>query len=610
MRKLFFVLLAFALVFASCSNSAEGSGGGTQTGDEITIPPEDAAKSDTQLVKEANAALSEGDYTKAVNKFRYAYKKRPTDSNKIFYALTEIALLSVDDTVVDIMKNKVGATSYPATLNALFNTEWAKDKSQTLLGSEWSKTFPSYESYPIYTATQNNDGSYIRASGTRTSTYDYNTTRSISYILDDGEWWIGWNHSSYKKITSGSYLTNVTPDANGPYLVWRDSTKDTSVAAEYRYNATHSYDKAVPGKTNTLPILAVPSWVTSIDSYKSTLIGTTLSAETWTYLLFANAVTNNENGLNDVIDKLLPVVHKKSETVKGVVDSLGNETATLEASFIKALNLTEWLGEDAFEIGKPEMNLLVAALEGFDAVLNYAASYDLSANLKAAQGDIGSKQTVLKMVKASVSSKTLTNRDSEKLASSKALFLDGLNRLISSYNSIKSSTRYPQIIKDNLDQYGEILYDGGVKAKAAIENGSVLYIPEKLEGKAFPADLNSALFGIDMGKVFTPGYLTKFFERSDDLSTVKLYYKQVVTTTNTSTYARTETEGPLTEITDIDTFFNNTISDAGHQSGSGSYTDTSYSVGVLANYSVLSAALPSANNIAEKIKFMEFWQLH
>ena len=170
MKKLFLVLLAFALVFASCSNSAGGgSGSGTQPGDEITIPPEDASKTDTQLVKEANTALSEGDYTKAVNKFRYAYKKRPTDSNKIFYALTEIALLSVDDTVVDVMKNKVGATSYPATLNALFNTGWATDKSQTLLGSEWSKTFPSYESYPIYTATQANDGNYIRVSGTRVS---------------------------------------------------------------------------------------------------------------------------------------------------------------------------------------------------------------------------------------------------------------------------------------------------------------------------------------------------------------------------------------------------------------------------------------------------------
>jgi len=605
-------ILAASIFFSACSGGGDNPASPLSNPDGIIIPQEDAAKPDTELVKEANAALSEGDYTKAVNKFRYAYTKKTSDSNKIFYALTEIALLSIDDTVVDLMRNKVGATSYPATLNALFNTEWAKDKAQTLLGSEWSKNFPSYMSFPIYTATQNNDGTLIRVSGTRTNTFDYNTTRSISYVLDEGEWWNVYNLSEFKNITLSSFLiNNITPDANGPYLVWRDSIKDASVAAEFRYNASFSYDKAVPGKTSTLPILAMPSWVTSIDSYKSKLIGTTLSAETWGLLLFANAVTNNENGLNDIVDKLLPVVHAKSEKIKGIVDSLGDETARLEASFIKALNLTEWLGEDAFDISKTEMNLLVAALEGFDAILHFAASYDLSANLKAAQGDIGSKSTILKMIKASTTSQTIANRNSDKLASSKALFIDGLGRTISSYDSIKSSTRYPQIIKDNLDQYGEILYDGAVKAKNAIENGAILFIPEKLEGKAFPTDLNSAFFGIDMGKAFTPGYLTKFYERSDDLSKVKLYYKRVVTTINASpSYTRTETEGPLTEITDIDEFFNSTINDAGWRNNGGTSTEITYNVGVLANYSVLSAALPSANNIAEKVKFMEFWQLH
>ncbi len=668
------VLLATSFACISCSGGGDDNPANPPSYME-ELSPEDMAKTDAVLVKEANSDLSNGNYKSAVDKFRVAYKKNPSDANKIYYALTEIAILSVDDTVVDIIRNKLGATSYPSTLNALFNSEWAKDKSQPVFGNTGTKTYPIYESEYFYKFVQDSNGSYIRVSGTPTNTSSTETRYFIS-TLYNGEWKNsrGYltnitpdanglylvdrdstkdasvsadyrysaiskatqdNNGSYIRVsgtptsTSSSetryfnytlyngewkyysgYLTSITPDANGLYLVYRDSTKDASVSADYRYNVSGGEYKAVLGKKSyTLPELAVPSWVTSQDIYKAKLIGTTQSFETWIGLLYANAVTNSENGVNDSVDKLLPVIHKKNETIKGIVDSLGTGTATLEPSFLSSLNLTELLGEDAFTIGKTEMNLLSAALEGIDAVLHYAASYDLSANLKMAQTDIYHKQNIIKLVKNCVTAKTLTNRDSQKMEESKKLFIDALGRIISSYDGIKTSTTYPQVIKDNIAEYGDILYDGAVKAKAALENGSVLWLPEELKGKTFPADINSAKVGFDMGKLFAPGYLTKLFERSDDLSTVKIYYKRFQTITSIPSYEKNETSGEITEISDIDAFFNTTINDAGYTNNGTSSTEIWYQVGILANQSVLSAAMPSAQNLAEKYKFITSFEI-
>jgi len=619
MKKVLFVPLMLVLFFSSCSSPAGGSGGSVSQGNGGTpIPAEDVSKSDTELVNEANTALSEGDWQQAINKFRIAYQKNPSDANKIYYALTEFATLSVDSTIVEIMRNKLGVTSYPATLNALFNSEWAKDKSQTALGGSWAKPYPRYKSYSIYKPKKDVNGEYIRVSGTRTNTYSYSSSiQYLSFIFDGSEWWDAWSYSDYKKDYSGTYLTNVTPDENGSYLIYKYSMSNVSASFYYSVNWSDTNYKAVPGEAIILPELAIPSWVTSQDSYKSTLIGTTLSFESWRKLLNANIVTNNGTGLNDTIDQLLSAVHKKSESIKNIVDSLGDETAMLEPSFLTSLNLTYLLGEDAFEISKTEMNLLTSALEGIDALLHFMASYDLRANLKAAETDTSPKKNILKIIRNSVTSQTLANRSPEKLASSKILFIDALNRVISSYNSIKTSTKFPQVIKDNITKYGDILYDGAVKAKVAIQNGSVLYVPEKLEGTAFPSNLASSAFGIDMGKVFTPGYFTKFFERSSDLSTIKFFYKKTVrtSTTNKSTWTwnETKTESDLIEITDIDTFLNVTTSDAGwkNEENSESYVYTSvwYQVGILANQDVFSDALPSITNVVEKIKFIELFQI-
>ncbi len=617
--KVLTALLATTIFFSACSGGGDNPASPFQpvTIDGITISPTDTLKTDSQLVSEANTELSNGNYQQAIDKFRVAYAKNPNDENKIYYALTELAALSVDETIVDIIRNKLGAKSYPATMGALLNSAWAKDKKQSVLGSGWTKSYQKSKSYPLMEFVQDDNGPYIRASGQPTNSPS-SENRYIQGILYDGEWWPYFFYMDIKKEYSGFYLTNVTPDKNGQYIVLRDSSKDASVPTDCRFNMPNIIKRKNVGGSDsfTLPELAVPSWVTSLDSYKSTLIGTTLSAESVGYLLYANIISNNENGLNDTVDKLLFAIHKKSEFIKGIVDTLGNGTAKLEASFIKSLNLQEFLGEDALEISKTEMNALVSALECVDAILHYISAYDLSANLKAAETESGTKQNTLKTIKNCVTAQTLASRDPEKISAAKTLALDALSRVISSYTNIKTSTRYPQVIKDNVSKYGDIFYDGAVKAKAAIENGSVFYIPKTLDGTAFPSDLASAAFGIDMGKVFTPGYFTKFFERSADLKTIKFYYKRFEqAVTYGSSFSMNNTESELTEITDVDTFFNTTLNDAGwtlNYNGNGTIGSTTsvwYKVGMLINYGILSSVLPSAQNIAEQYKFIDFIEI-
>ena len=671
----------------------------TVTESSIEIPAEDASKTDSVLIKEANAALVAGDYDTAVAKFKSAWKKNPSDANKIYYALTELVTLSTDKELSDIIKNKLGVTDYPATLNAIFTTDWLKE-------------YPRIKKIYAEKCEKNPAGSYLRVSGTPTSTYD-NGSLSVHYILYDGGGIDIWHYS-------GGYLTNITPDANGKYLISFSSYYDTldtssyaaraqtavadylyncssnysdgtytytvtksdsgnyvrlngtenssytglSVAykfadekwnntytyltdctlsssgnylvdksrfcsyyaynlaktglnlADYLYDAGDGYKTNLFGSIDTIPALATPSWASSTDYYKNTLIGTTQSYTTWWYLLYANAVTNHENGFNDTIDSLLSIFDKMTTAIKGIVDLLGTGTATLEPEIIANLKLTKILGEEAVSFGKTEMNVLVSALESMDAVLNFAASYDLSADLNIAKvGFDRTSEDLLNIINSCVTAKTLTVRDANKMTAAKTLFVDALSRLITSYDDIKSSTTYPQAAKDKIAEYGDLIYDGAIKAKSAIENGTVLYVPNfKKNPKIFPTSADTAAFGIDMGKIFTPGYFTRAIERSDDLATIKFYYKRIEETDGSATNYRTiTTESALTEITNISDFFANTIKDAGSTyTYDSSYTRTCirYKVGILANNKIITDALPgSQTSIVEELRFIPLFTI-
>ena len=707
------VLLAASLVLVSCSDSDEGTSDSnvtTPTTEPVT-PSEDDGKSEAELKAEAEDALKEAkdalladDYDTAVAKFQTAYKKNPSDENKIYYALTELATLSTDKEVADIIKNKLGVTDYPATLNALLSTDWFKEYSEykTVWGSIFEKK-----------ANPEKNSSYIRVSGTLTDTYSAEIVR-VGYVLYNDVWIHTDDYESFTGI-GANYLTDVTPNPEGIYLIFTNDYNQLllrKTATEYLYDRNYNYSEgssnmitksdvgnlvrvtgtesssssensircayeftegrwiysssyladytlsdegnyliniyvyaetlptdskeiadclyeyqygqetSILGAAVAVPGLTIPEWVTSNDYYKSTLVGTTQTYKTWWYLLYANAVTNHETGFNNTIDSLLSIFHKKSETIKSIVDSLGNGTATLEPALIEHFNLTDLLGEDSVDFGKTEMNVLVSALESIDAVLNFAASYDLSGNLKSAEvGFDKTSEEILNLINDCVTAKTLAVRNAEKLTTSKTLFADALTRLISSYDAILNSTTYPQAAKDTLKEYS-LIYDGAKAAKNAIENGTVLYIPKTTEAASYPTTAEDASFGIDFGKIFTAGYFTKLIERTENLENIKFYYVRYESTYsyNASTgYNSKDNKSEPMAIADISTFFTETTKDAGYTYDSGTDengknywkdADVRYKVGIMANQTIITDALPGVDTaIVDDMRFVSLFTI-
>ena len=657
MKKKFGLMLSLFAVMAALFLMA-------CTGSDGDDSPVDDGKTSEELVTEANDAISDGDYDSAVEKFEKAYERNPSDENKIYYALAEIATISTDKDIADIMRNKLGAANYPATLNALFSKDWLKE--YPFYGTRWAIKFEkseignyirvsgtpvdgdSYAAYANYvlrdgewdwprssirlsdvqlddngdyliwessyhpdfsgtsyeeeamnvvegylykyswsdgTVTKSDDGDYVRLTGTETD-YSSSNTLSCSHKYSSGNW-----------TFSNVPLTNFSLSNDGDYLVSKYSfvnqyARNLAVAtyATYRYDADW-YEKTVLEEVVSLPGLIVPDWAKNGNSlYDDTLFGTAQTYDTWWWLLYANAVANHESGFNDTVDTLLSVIHKKSESVKAVVDSIGSGTALLDSQFIERLNLTEILGEDSFEVGKVEMNVLVSALESIDALLNFMASYDLSGNFKYAEiSSVPTDEELVEIINNCVTAKTLAVRDESKMAMSKSLLADAFGRLAESYESIRNFEKYPQAVKDTLDEYS-LYYDGAKKAKSAIENGSVLYIPESEDAASFPSSADGALFGIDFGKIFTPGYFTKLIERSEDMEKVRLYYIRC----EHEWGANDDAESEPVEIDDISAFLDTTASDAGDTE----LSEVWYDVGILANRKILVDALPGADSSA------------
>jgi hypothetical protein len=491
--------------------------------------------------------------------------------------------------------------------------------------SVWSETAKKYQGK----FTKSAEGSYVRLTGTESPNSGFVTVH-YSYVNKGGE--TGWeDKNGYLKNFSlsneGDYLVSISSCI--PNLTLEYAMKDLSA---YLYDV-YGQKRNILGKALYLPELATPDWLSSSQAYQNTILGTTQSFQTWLYLLYANFITNNEKGGNEVVDKLLKVVHAKNESIKKVVDSMGEGTATLDPTFIKNLRLTEFIGEDSVIISKTEMQILSAALELCDATLNFLASYDLSADLKCGKDfvdeDFGRikesldygyetlNKKIIKAVNDAVLAKTLSVRDATKLETSKEMFSNAFERIISCYDSIKDSTLYPQIVKDKIAEYGATYYDGFVKAKDAVDNGGVFYLPKEPNAKTFPTSEAEALFGIDCGKVFTAGYFTDIIERSSDKESVKLYYKKYESTTGYE-YKKSESggiwsykvfpseysEGEFTELTGSIEDFLATVAE---NPGTYTYKNTNdyylykrkeiwYQIGILVNRDVLTQALPGIEN--------------
>lgn len=474
----------------------------------------------------------------ALSYFKKAYETEQTDETKLYYALAEVASLSTDENVAKLLKENFGIKNYPASMNALLSGSWMK---------EYLVTTP----IECYFYEKNPNGNYIRGNRkTKTESKDSAlsfSTKSTKYE----EYWIYPFHSY-------SGLLEIEPSATGDTMFeiscyknyFYAGTGSDTERAEKEYNdfkeANKDYIYSLKErKTVMLPASARSSNSSSdkavifdfqvIDSddpaYQATLYNSMKTSETMSYLMLSNFFTCNANGFNRLIDDILNVFGTRYENAKALVKDFTQESVELQAEYIKALNLTDVLGENTIKIGKAEVDAFFAAMDVLKGLFQWFSSYDLSLDIESTikedmfqlynpnysysswsalpsqyLSSFNSENFISKLY-ALTNEKTFAVRSSDAMAASKATILNALKTALASYDYITGASKlYPDAVKTKMKELADPVYANVSKFAEALENNGIFQI--QVSGSPV------TYFKLDLGKLFTAGYFSDLLEKN------------------------------------------------------------------------------------------------
>lgn len=472
----------------------------------LSVTIKASSKAYKNLLNEGIDLLFDQKYDEGVAKIKAAYNKEQNDETKLYYALAEIATISTDSSVSNIMKNNFGVKNYPSTLNALINGEWLK---------EYKRGY--YEDvYTLHEVSEDETYYYVKVSGERCDWDSDEEKYYIGALLDeDNEWVDSYEHGSY-------YLKNIELDENGEYLIWATSLPEDVQAqikdSTKKYRLSYDHEKGVLSydESSKFPDYKVPEWLKNSDRYKESLIKSTQTSASTSLLLWGNLVDCNPNGANEFIDNILKIFDGKFENAKKLAASISEGNVLVPSKVISALHLEDVLGDSSVYIGKSELNVLISSMQILKGAFQWISSYDLSANISSAKGLFGEKSEEFEFFRKLANTNSLQVRNSGAMETSKKTFIEAIEILENSYNYLVSSASlYPQAAKDEVARYGDVILAAAEDLKKCIEKGQCFYIPKEnpFETLKWNATSSSNSFGIDMGKLFTAGYFSNFFER-------------------------------------------------------------------------------------------------
>ena len=458
------------------------------------------------LLNEGIDLLFDQKYDEGVAKIKAAYDKEKNDETKLYYALAEIATISTDSSVSNIMKNNFGVKNYPSTLNALINGEWLKEYKRGVYEDVYTLSeAPADETYYC-----------VKVSGDRC---DWNSDGEKCYIyalLDEDNEWI----SCY--ATDFCYVKNVRLDETGKYLVSVYSLPEnvraqiTDSTKKYRYSYHDEKRVLSDYDSSKFPEFNVPEWLKNSDRYNESLIKSTQTSATASLLLWGNLVECNPNGANELIDNILKIFDGKFENAKRLADSISEGNVIVPSKVISALGLEEVLGDSSVYVGKAELNVLISSMQILKGTFQWLSSYDLSANIASAKDFFGENPEEWEFFRKLANTNSLKVRNAGAMETSKKTFIEAIEILENSYNYLVSSaSSYPQAAKDEVARYGNVVLAAAEDLNKCLKNGGIFYIPNEnpFETLQWKASSSSNSFGIDMGKLFTAGYFSDIFER-------------------------------------------------------------------------------------------------
>lgn len=492
----------------SCTVSFTYNGNSVDGSISVTISP--STKEYKKLLDEGIDLLLDGKYDEGVAKIRSAYNNEKNDETKMYYVLAELATISTDENVANILKNNFGVASYPSTLNALINGEWLKDYAET----DWTDVYTLKDA-------ENSDYDwriFYRVSGTESSNYNDDRV-AVSCVLDeDNEWSEAYCYYGYD-----FYIKDIEFDEKGKYLICRqympESMKSKIPGSAKEYNKKFEKEKkiAVLGESEKAPSFNLPDWLKDSEYYKDTLVKSTQTASSIQILLLGNLVYCNPNGANELVDKVLNIFDGKFENAKNIAASMSESSVLIPSKVISALCLDEVLGDSSIRVGKAELNVLISSLQILKATFQWLSSYDLSANISSLKALFNYNRNDLDIIRKMGTEKSLSVRNENAMAVSKQTFIESIEMLNDSYKYLVSSaSEYPQAAKDEVMRYGKFICSAAENLKTCIKDGSIFYIPAEnpFETLEWNATESYSSFGIDMGKLFTAGYFSDIFEKS------------------------------------------------------------------------------------------------
>lgn len=489
--------------------------------------------------------------------FNRAYEQYPDDNEaKVYSALADITSITTNSKIKQFFEDHLGIKNYPSTPNALISGRWfmegeykstRQDDFEGYIVTQvdapkedewyWYKVKPFYgdgkddsdQEGPIPVQTQYYDYKTITVNS-KTYYVDYSTKAIVEENLEGYSipMFGGVGVKGYNSSSPYSY-EYVIADDKGYYWAELPAFKAGN-ATPYNFKYAYvEYDYPVTILGPVFKELENQAWFT-------------IPKSRWDYAMFlmvANLVHGNINGLDPVIDDLYAALFDSDE-YKNAARKINaiNGPVLLPDEVVAAYGLEEYFGENDVTVGATELKLIKSALDVFKGLFEYLQCYSFSTNLSfletdwtmfmsevqksgkssreaAEEDDEGmppAMEYVFNLISAynedidPIANGFLSVRNSSKMNDCKATFIGVLDSLIASYDSITgTSSNYPAAVGEYLKTYS-ILRKAAAELKTAIQNGGKFYIPmDKEQPKAWPIAEGLNTLTLDCRKLFNPG---------------------------------------------------------------------------------------------------------
>lgn len=479
---MFLMVMVCALLLVACPDFNGADLNSTDDTDDTTDPivATDPVAATANVSKGVDFLITE-DFVSAQASFKLALVADPTNTDAQFWvSFMDMAALSVDPTVVDLFKNRVGVVKYPASLNTLLSDSW--------FDADYYFSRQSFQT--------SETGIYVRGRLGTTSTSSY-----TAYYVS--------NKSIYDSFVNFDFI----PDETGTYYAqfWYNSAGSpvsSSSITGTKYERLNNIVDALCD-TTVLPELEIPGFMADFGIDPDFPI-----IYSYPLILAANVAVNSPAGFNTIVDTVNTVALGTTlTTILSRIEALSDTVrVTIPATLMTTYSSPEAMADlngATVSLGKAELLLWAAQLQLSRAFVQYLASVDFSYNLGVildaylatdfnSLDDIDANdipdqiEELLAATPGFFSSDLLTDRDASKRAASKTSFLAAVNNLkaaatliktqwanpASYYNTTATTLEMPYDIRENVAPNLQSAIYAADALATAINSNAVYYVPD------------------------------------------------------------------------------------------------------------------------------------